>query len=108
MSVPEGSGVSEGVLAIGWEILLQPLSCAVQPELSPQQWAAFEPSGPALHSQEKNRIPKQDSKGVCLPDFSVHRIVQLSCCLQMKNSLEMAFGPTTYSWQQLRTHSLFS
>lgn len=47
--------LSEGVVATGWEILLQPLSCAMQPELSPQhpKWAAFEPSGPGLHSQEK-------------------------------------------------------
>lgn len=108
VSVPEGCGVSEGVSAISWEMLLQPLSCAIQPELSPQQWAAFEPSGPALHSQEKNGIPNQESKGVCLPDFSLHRIVQLSCCLQMKSFLGMAFGLTACSWQQLGTHSLFS
>lgn len=39
---------------------------------------------------------------------SMHRIVQLSCCLQIKSVLEMAFGPTSYSWQQLGTHSLYS
>lgn len=56
--------LSEGPVAINWEILLQPLSCAMQPELSPQhpKWVAFEPSVPGLHSQEK-KVPNMNPGG---------------------------------------------